>query len=78
MILNEPKIPIQIRIIAAITCVAFLVGCATTPQTAGRLQYAPAASILREARSPQVPVETRAADYLQVAAIKQHALSSTA
>src|SRR5205814_10344375 len=69
MILNEPKIPIQIRIIAAITCVAFLVGCATTPQTAGRLQYAPAASILREARSPQVPVETRAADYLQVAAM---------
>jgi len=69
MIFNEPKIPIQIRIIAAITCVAFLVGCATTPQTAGRLQYAPAASILREARSPQVPVETRAADYLQVAAM---------
>src|SRR5947207_1246464 len=69
MIFNEPKIPIQIRIIAAITCVAFLVGCATTPQTAGRLQDAPAASILREARSPQVPVETRAADYLQVAAM---------
>jgi pimeloyl-ACP methyl ester carboxylesterase len=69
MILNEPKIPIQIRIIAAITCVAFLVGCATTPQAAGRLQYAPAASILREARSLQVPVETRAADYLQVAAM---------
>src|SRR5213595_2959080 len=69
MIFNEPKIPIQIRIIAAITCVAFLVGCATTPQTAGRLQYAPAASILREARSPKVTVETRAADYLQVAAM---------
>ena len=69
MILNEHKIPTQIRIIAAITCVAFLVGCATTPQTAGRLQYAPAASILREARSPQVPIEKRAADYLQVAAM---------
>jgi hypothetical protein len=69
MILNKPKIPIQIRIIAAITCVAFLVGCATAPQTAGRLQYAPAASILREARSAQVPVEKRAADYLQAAAM---------
>jgi triacylglycerol esterase/lipase EstA (alpha/beta hydrolase family) len=69
MILNEPKIPIQIRIIAAITCVAFLVGCATTPQTAGRLQYAPAANSLREARSSQVPIEKRAADYLQVAAM---------
>jgi pimeloyl-ACP methyl ester carboxylesterase len=69
MILNEPKIPIQIRIIAAITCVAFLVGCATTPQTARGLQYTPAASLLREARSSQVPVETRAADYLQAAAM---------
>jgi pimeloyl-ACP methyl ester carboxylesterase len=69
MIFNERKIPIQIRVIAAITCVAFLAGCATTPQTAGRLQYPPAANILREARSLQVPVETRAADYLQVAAM---------
>jgi len=69
MILNEPKIPIQIRIIAAITCVAFLVGCATTPQTARGLQYTPAASLVREARSSQVPVETRAADYLRAAAM---------
>jgi hypothetical protein len=28
------------------------------------LQYAPAASILREARSPSVPVERRAAGYV--------------
>src|SRR5207244_1809987 len=50
--------------------VAFAVaGCATTPQTAGRLQYAPAAGIMREARSSQVPVEKRAADYLQAAAM---------
>jgi triacylglycerol esterase/lipase EstA (alpha/beta hydrolase family) len=69
MILNEPKIPIQIRIIAAITCVAFLVGCATTPQAARGLQYTPAASLVREARSSQVPVETRAADYLRAAAM---------
>src|SRR2546430_13541847 len=40
-----------------------------SPQTAGRLQYGPAANTLREARSPQVPVEKRAADYLQVAAM---------
>jgi hypothetical protein len=78
MILNERKIPIQIRIIAAITCVAFLVGCATTPQTAGRLQYAPAASTLREARSLQVPVEARAANYLQVAAMTAPLLGTEA
>src|SRR3954447_23842556 len=69
MIFNERKIPIQIRIIAATTCVAFLVGCATTPQTAGRLQYAPGASLMREARASQVPVEKRAADYVQAAAM---------
>jgi pimeloyl-ACP methyl ester carboxylesterase len=63
------KQSIGTRVVAAATCVAFFAGCATTPQTAGRLQYAPAASIVREARSPQVPVETRAADYLQVAAM---------
>jgi pimeloyl-ACP methyl ester carboxylesterase len=63
------KQSIGTRVVAAATCVAFFAGCATTPQTAGRLQYAPAASIVREARSPQVPVEIRAADYLQVAAM---------
>src|SRR6184192_1983672 len=63
------KTPIRLRLIAAGTCLAFLAGCATTPQTAGRLQYGPAAKTLREARSPQVPVEKRAADYLQVAAM---------
>src|SRR5205809_2320538 len=63
------KTPIRLRLIAAGTCLAFLAGCATTPQTAGRLQYGPAANTLREARSPQVPVEKRAADYLQVAAM---------
>jgi pimeloyl-ACP methyl ester carboxylesterase len=66
---KHSKASIRIRVIAAATCLAFFTGCATTPQTAGRLQYAPAASIVREARSPQVPVETRAADYLQVAAM---------
>jgi pimeloyl-ACP methyl ester carboxylesterase len=63
------KTPIRLRLISAGTCLAFFAGCATTPQTAGRLQYGPAANTLREARSPQVPVEKRAADYLQVAAM---------
>jgi hypothetical protein len=35
----------------------------------GRLKYPPAASIMREARSSQIPVEKRAADYLQAAAM---------
>jgi pimeloyl-ACP methyl ester carboxylesterase len=62
-------ISIRVRLIAAGTCLVFLAGCATTPQTAGRLQYGPAADTLREARSSTVPVEKRAADYLQVAAM---------
>ncbi len=66
---KHSKTSIRIRVIGAITCLAFFAGCATTPQTAGRLQYAPAAKSLREARSVQVPVEKRAADYLQVAAM---------
>src|SRR5437763_10326336 len=66
---KSSRIPIQLRLLAAGIFLVFLVGCATTPQTAGRLQYGPAASTLREARSPQVPVEKRAADYLQVAAM---------
>jgi pimeloyl-ACP methyl ester carboxylesterase len=66
---KRSKAPIHLRLIAAGTCLAFFAGCATTPQTAGRLQYAPAANSLREARSSQVPIEQRAADYLQVAAM---------
>ena len=81
MITDEPSHPvnrmnpkhsetsIRIRVIAAGTCLAFFAGCATTPQTAGRLQYGPAASVMKEARSSQVPVEKRAADYLQAAAM---------
>src|SRR4029453_3291681 len=69
MIPKYSNTPVQVRLIAAGTCLAFLAGCATTPQTAGRLQYAPAASIMREARSSQVPVEKRAANYLQAAAM---------
>jgi triacylglycerol esterase/lipase EstA (alpha/beta hydrolase family) len=66
---KSSRTPIRLRLIAAGISLVFLVGCATTPQTAGRLQYGPAASTLREARSTQVLVEKRAADYLQVAAM---------
>src|SRR5436190_7217817 len=75
---KHPKTSIWIRLIAAGTCLAFFAGCATTPQTAGRLQYGPAANLLREARSPQVPVEQRAADYLQAAAMTAPLLGSGA
>ena len=64
---QEPKI--FIRLVATVTCLAFFAGCATTPQTARGPEYAPTASIMREARSSNVPVEKRAADYLQAAAV---------
>src|SRR4030095_11766037 len=69
MILKQPKIPIQIRVIAAITCVAFVVGCATAPQTARGPEYAPTAGIMRPAHSPSVAVDKRAADYLHAAPV---------
>jgi triacylglycerol esterase/lipase EstA (alpha/beta hydrolase family) len=58
-----------IRLIAGVTCFAFLASCATGPQTARGPEYAPTASLMREARSANVPIEKRAADYLQAAAI---------
>jgi pimeloyl-ACP methyl ester carboxylesterase len=60
---------IRLRLIAAATCAAFFGGCATTPQTARGPEYAPTADMMREARSSQLPVEKRAADYLQAAAM---------
>ena len=59
----------SIRLIAGITCLAFFASCATAPQTARGPEYAPTASIMREARSANVPAEKRAADYLQAAAM---------
>ena len=59
----------SIRLITAVTCICCFASCATAPQTARGPEYAPTASIMREARSAQVPVEKRAADYLQAAAI---------
>src|SRR5213596_1342605 len=69
MNVSPPKISIRLRLVAAATCAAFFVGCATAPQTARGPEYAPTASMMREARSSQVPVEKRAADYLQAAAM---------
>ena len=59
----------SIRLIAGITCIALFASCATAPQTVRGPEYAPTASLMREARSANVPVEKRAADYLQAAAI---------
>ena len=66
----------SIRLIAAGTCLAFLASCATAPQIARGPEYAPTASIMREARSANVPIEKRAADYLQAAAITAPLLGS--
>jgi len=63
------------RLIALTATVAFLAACATTPPQRVT-QYAPAADSLREARSPQVPAEKRAADYLHAAAITAPLLGS--
>jgi pimeloyl-ACP methyl ester carboxylesterase len=60
---------LSVRLIAAVTCLAFFASCATAPQTARGPEYAPTASIMREARSVNVPIEKRAADYLQSAAM---------
>jgi len=60
---------ISIRLIAGVTCIALFASCATAPHAARGPEYAPTASIMREARSANVPVETRAADYLQAAAM---------
>jgi triacylglycerol esterase/lipase EstA (alpha/beta hydrolase family) len=67
MKLGDTKI--SIRLIAGITCIALFASCATAPRTARGPEYAPTTSLMREARSASVPVEKRAADYLQAAAM---------
>ena len=67
---------VSIRLIAAVTCLAFLASCATAPRTARGPEYPPTASLMREARSASVPVEKRAADYLQAAAVTAPLLRS--
>jgi pimeloyl-ACP methyl ester carboxylesterase len=67
MKLGDPRL--FFRFVALITCVALFAGCATAPQTARGPEYAPTAGMMSQARSSQVPVETRAANYLQAAAV---------
>jgi pimeloyl-ACP methyl ester carboxylesterase len=59
----------SIRLIVGITCIALFASCATGPRTARGPEYAPTANLMREARSANVPVEKRAGDYLQAAAM---------
>src|SRR2546423_2881298 len=65
----KPDTKISIGRIAGVRCVALLASCGTAPQTARGPEYAPTASLMREARSENVPVEKRAADFLQAAAV---------
>ena len=64
----------HVRFAAAITCAVFLTSCATQP--IGRPQDVTALRSLRAARSQQLSVETRAADYLQAAALTAPELGS--
>jgi triacylglycerol esterase/lipase EstA (alpha/beta hydrolase family) len=68
------NIPKRLRLIAALTGVIFLAGCATQP--AGSPNVVAAAKSLRAARSTQLSVETRAADYLEAAALTAPDLGS--
>ncbi len=76
--MKPEKTKTSIRLIASVTCIAFFAGCATAPQTARGPEYAPTATLMREARSAQVSVEKRAADYLQAAAMTASLLGSGA
>jgi pimeloyl-ACP methyl ester carboxylesterase len=66
---SQFKTSAGLRLIAVASCLAFLAGCATAPRAARGPEYTPAANIMREARSSQVPIEKRAGDYLQAAAM---------
>src|SRR5215470_14278087 len=63
------NVKVSIRLTGAVTCLAFVASCATAPRTARGPEYAPTAGLMSEARSTNVPIEKRAADYLQAAAI---------
>jgi hypothetical protein len=57
----------RLRVFAAATLAVFLAGCAT-PQKLKRNEQPAVTAALREARSLTLPPETRAADYLKIAA----------
>jgi pimeloyl-ACP methyl ester carboxylesterase len=67
---------VSLRLISAVTCFAFLASCATAPKTAQGPEYGPTAGLMSQARSLQLPVETRAANYLQAAAVTAPMLGS--
>ena len=58
------RMHLRLRLIAAATCLVLLTSCATEP--AGP-QAAATSRILREARTPTIPLEQRAVDYLEAA-----------
>ena len=62
------------RAVAVVTCASFAASCATRP--VGRPQDVAAINELRAARSTHLSLETRAADYLQAAALTAPELGS--
>src|SRR5262249_15500640 len=73
---SEFKSSTGLQLVAFSSCLVLLAGCAIAPQTARGPEYAPTASVMREARSSSVPVEKRAADYLHPAATPAPLLGS--
>lgn len=66
----------RLQLLAAASSIVLFASCATAPKTARGPEYAPTASLMREARSGNIPPEKRAADYLQAAAITAPLLGS--
>jgi len=71
----SPKSNAASRFIAAATLIVFLSSCATSQQVT-RSESPAVSNALREARSPMIPPEKRAADYLQAAALAAPQLGS--
>src|SRR2546423_1008603 len=71
---DRSEIPKWVRSAAALTTAVFLTSCATQP--IGRPQDLAAVKSLRDARSQQLSLETRAADYLEAAALTAPELGS--
>src|SRR3954470_2555673 len=61
------------RLIAGATCIALLANCATQPAI---MSNPSAAATLREARSAEVPLETRVSDYLEAASLSLPRIAS--
>ena len=76
MTTDYPRIMLRFRFTAAAISLALLTSCATQP--AGSPQTVAAAASLRQARSPAVSAETRAADYLRAASLTAPDLGNSA